>query len=83
MMLFYQGWNWNISTYGRNQKCYLDFWRDSKKNPGMRISSESEEITVKQQEDPYITDMRSVVILLKTMYKDEWLLYSCNNTRIQ
>ena len=48
----------------------------------MRISSESEEITVKQQ-DPYITDMRSVVIFLKTMYKDEWLLYSCNNTRIQ
>ena len=49
----------------------------------MRISSESEEITVKQQEDPYITDVRSVVIFLKTMYKDEWLLYNCNNTRIQ
>ena len=49
----------------------------------MRIPSESEEITVKQQEDPYIIDVRSVVIFLKTMYKDEWLLYSCNNTRIQ
>lgn len=59
------------------------FLERQQKNPGMRISSESEEITVKQQEDPYITDMRSVVILLKTMYKDEWLLYSCNNTRIQ